>query len=77
MWVLKPVFSENKVLKQHLFLEKTFAIQELVDCESQVTSPGSKSIHLHRKPISGIAEGILNRHRIIAFENVKRDSFSA
>ena len=40
-------------------------------------SPTIEVIQLHRQPISGIAEGILNRHPINAFQKVKRDIFSA
>ena len=39
--------------------------------------PTIEVIQLHRQPISGIAEGILNRHPINAFQKVKRDIFSA
>ena len=39
--------------------------------------PTIEVIQLHRQPISGMADGILNRYPIIAFQKVKRDIFSA
>ena len=40
-------------------------------------SPTIEVIQLHRQPISGIAEGIHNRHTINVFQKVKRGIFSA